>query len=211
MQLQRNLILVTIALGLTSVLRSQTLVEAKHGSPAPTSSSPALDTKSVAVSQDYQIGADDILSVNVWDEAELSKTVPVRPDGKITLPLIGDVVAAGKSTVQLQQELHDLLMNFIAVPEVTVIVQEVKSVRFNIVGEVIKPGSYPLSESVTILDAIAQAGGLGVYAKQNSIYVLRVRPDGTTILLPFRYKQVLKGQNQAQNIRLLPKDTVVVP
>jgi polysaccharide biosynthesis/export protein len=175
-------------------------------------SEPKVDNNKPATStDDYLIGADDVLSINVWKETDLSRTLPVRPDGKITLPLIGDVQAAGKTPQTLQKELRDSLAAYIAVPEVTVIVQEVKSVKFNIVGEVAKPGLYPLTESLTVLDAIAQAGGLGVYAKSNSIYVLRVRPDGSTFMLTFRYKQVLKGLNQAQNIKLQPRDTVVVP
>ena len=157
------------------------------------------------------IGVDDVLAVSVWKEPELSRTLPVRPDGKITLPLVGDVQAAGKTPYKLQQELHDSLAAFVAVPEVAVIVQEVKSLKFNIVGQVAKPGSYPITESMTVLDAIAQAGGVGIYAKSNSIYVLRIRPDGSSVQLQFRYKQVLKGTNLSQNVKLQPRDTIVVP
>lgn len=160
---------------------------------------------------DYQIGVDDVLAINVWKEPDLCRTVPVRPDGKITLPLLGDVQASGKTPRQLQQEIHDGLVSFVAVPAVTVIVQEVKSLKFNVVGQVIKPGSYPLSEPTTVLDAIAQAGGLGVYAKSGNIYVLRTMPDGSSIRLPFRYKQVLKGSNSTDNVKLQSRDTVVVP
>lgn len=160
---------------------------------------------------DYQIGVDDILAINVWKEPDLCRTLPVRPDGKITLPLIGDLQASGKTTQQLQQEIHNSLASFVAVPEVTVIVQEVRSQKFNIIGQVAKPGSYPLGESMTVLDAIAEAGGVGIYAKSNSIYVLRMRPDGTSVQLPFHYKQVLKGTNLSQNVRLQSRDTIVVP
>ena len=164
-----------------------------------------------ALADDYIIGADDTLAINVWKEPDLCRTVPVRPDGKITLPLLGDVQASGKTPRQLQQELREGLAAFVAVPDVTVIVQEVKSLKFNIVGEVVKPGSYPLTESTTVLDAIAVAGGLGEFAKRNSIYVLRVRPDGSSEKIPFRYKQVLKGDNLSQNVQLQPRDTIVVP
>jgi len=122
-----------------------------------------------------------------------------------------DVQAAGKTTQNLQQELHDKLAAYVAVPEVAVIVQEVKSRKYNIVGQVAKPGSYSLNETTTVLDAIAEAGGIGVYAKANSIYVLRILPDGSSVQLPFHYKQVLKGTNILQNVKLQPKDTVVVP
>jgi polysaccharide export outer membrane protein len=160
---------------------------------------------------DYVIGADDVLTINVWKEADLCRTVPVRPDGKITLPLIGDIAASGKTPRKLQQEIQEGLAAFVAVPEVTVIVQEVKSRKFNIVGEVTKPGSYPLTESTTVLDAIAQAGGLGEFAKSNSIYVLRIRQDGSSAKLPFEYKQVLKGNKVSQNIQLQAHDIIVVP
>lgn len=164
-----------------------------------------------AAADDYIIGADDTLAINVWKEPDLCKTVPVRPDGKITLPLIGDVQASGKTPRKLQQEIQESLTAFVAVPDVTVIVQEVKSLKFNIVGEVVKPGSYPLTESTTVLDAIAVAGGLAEFAKRNSIYVLRIRSDGSSERIPFRYKQVLKGSNLSQNVQLQAHDTVVVP
>ncbi len=183
------------------------------GSPSVESSSirnPAQPAKSV-IADDYVIGADDTLAINVWKEPDLCRTVPVRPDGKITLPLLGDVQASGKTPHKLQGEIQEGLAAFVAFPEVTVIVQEVKSLKFNIVGEVVKPGSYPLTESTTVLDAIALAGGLGEFAKRNSIYVLRVRADGSSERLPFRYKEVLKGSNLSQNVQLRAHDTVVVP
>ncbi len=160
---------------------------------------------------DYEIGADDILAINVWKEPDLCRTVPVRPDGKITMPLLGDLQAAGRTPRKLQQDIQQSLQAYVSVPEVTVTVQEVRSLKFNIVGQIMKPGSYPLSESMTVLDAISVAGGLGEFAKDNNIYVLRVFPDGTSVRLPFHYKQVLKGNNLSQNVRLQTRDTVVVP
>jgi polysaccharide export outer membrane protein len=165
----------------------------------------------IAAVPEYEIGADDILAINVWKEPDLCRTVPVRPDGKITMPLIGDLQASGTTPQKLQQEIQRGLQAYVSVPEVTVTVQEVRSLKFNIVGQIMKPGSYPLSESTTVLDAIAQAGGVGIYAKTNSIYVLRARPDGSSVQLPFHYKQVLKGSNLSQNIKLQPRDTIVVP
>jgi polysaccharide export outer membrane protein len=165
----------------------------------------------VATVPEYEIGADDILAINVWKEPDLCRTVPVRPDGKITMPLLGDLQAAGRTPLRLQQDIQQGLKAYVSVPEVTVTVQEVKSLKFNIVGQIMKPGSYPLSESTTVLDAIAQAGGVGIYAKSNSIYVLRLRADGSSVQLPFHYKQVLKGSNLSQNIKLQPRDTIVVP
>jgi len=103
------------------------------------------------------------------------------------------------------------LRNYISEPEVTVIVEQIKSQKFNVLGQVVKPGSYLLGNSPTVLDAIALAGGFRDFAKQKSIYVLRQNPDGTQSRLAFNYKEVIKGKNPEQNIRLQPNDTVVVP
>jgi len=159
----------------------------------------------------YIIGTDDVLSINVWKEAEVSRTVPVRSDGKISLPLAGEVQASGVTPLQLEKVLAAKLQSFISEPEVTVIVSEIKSQKFNILGQVAKSGSYSLTNSSTVLDAIAQAGGFRDFAKQKSIYILRQNPDGTQSRLPFNYKDVIKGKNSAQNIKLQPRDTIVVP
>jgi len=159
----------------------------------------------------YVIGAEDVLAVNIWREPEISRSVPVRPDGKITLPLIGDLETTGRTPVQLQAEIANRLEKYLNHPEVTVIVQEVKSPRFNVVGEVIRPGEYLLTKPMTVLDAIALAGGFRDFAKQSKIYVLRVNADGTRFRLPFNYKRVVKGGNPEQNIELRIHDTIVVP
>jgi len=161
--------------------------------------------------ESYVIGADDVLAINVWKEAEISRTVPVRTDGKISLPLIGELQAGGQTPRQLQQEITRQLQSYISEPEVTVIVQDSKSQKINILGMVARPGAYPLTGSATVLDAIAMAGGFKDFAKQKSIYVLRTAEDGTQKRLLFNYKEVIKGQNPEQNVRLLPRDTVVVP
>jgi len=159
----------------------------------------------------YVIGADDVLSINVWKEAEVSRTVPVRSDGKISLPLAGEVQASGQTPLQLEKALAAKLQGFISEPEVTVIVAEIKSQKFNILGQVSKPGTYPLTSASTVLDAIAIAGGFRDFAKQKSIYVLRQSPNGEESRLPFNYKEVIKGKNMAQNIKIQPRDTIVVP
>jgi polysaccharide export outer membrane protein len=161
--------------------------------------------------ESFVIGADDVIAINVWKEPDLSRSIPVRSDGKITLPLIGEVQAAGKTPHQLEVELVGKLQNFISEPEVTVIVQDVRSQRFNILGQVAKPGSYLLTSSTTVLDAIAMAGGFRDFAKKKSIYVLRQNSDGTQVRLPFNYSDVIKGQNFEQNVKLKPRDTVVIP
>ncbi|SRR5579884_2793272 len=160
---------------------------------------------------DYVIGSEDVLTINVWKEPDISRTVPVRPDGKITLPLLGDIQASGLTPRKLQDNISTGLRSYVSTPEVTVIVQEVKSLKFNIVGEIMKPGAYPLSEPMTVLDAIAVGGGLRDFAKASRIYVLRSANDGANSKLSFDYKQVIKGKNLAQNVQLRPGDTIVVP
>jgi len=172
-------------------------------------SPPTLEN--VLVDEDFKIGPDDVIAVNVWREPEVSQTLPVRPDGKISLPLAGEVVASGLTAKQLESTITQQLSIYLSRPEVTVIVREVKSQRVVVAGQVAKPGSYPLLTGMSVLDAIAQAGGPLEYAKVKSMYVLRTGPDGKPVRLKFNYKQVIHGQSLTQNIRLQPHDTVVVP
>jgi len=161
---------------------------------------------------DYVIGADDVLAVNVWKEPDISRSVPVRPDGKITLPLVGDTAASGLTPAQLRQNIEKRLEAYISSPVVTVIVQEVKSQKFNIVGEVARPGTYVLANPMTVLDAIAVAGGFREWAKVKDIYVLRLGADGVHERIPFNYRKVIKGRDFGQqNTQLKSRDTVVVP
>ena len=159
----------------------------------------------------YVIGANDVLAINVWKEPDVTRSVPVRSDGKISLPLAGELQAAGQTPRQLEQEITKRLQSYISDPEVTVIVTESRSQKINILGMVARPGTYLLSGSTTVLDAISMAGGFKDFAKKKSIYVLRASPDGTQKRIPFNYKEVIKGSNPEQNVKLLPGDTVVVP
>ena len=159
----------------------------------------------------YIIGSDDVLSINVWKEPEISKTVPVRPDGMISLPLLGEIKARGLTPVQLEGQIGDSLKKIMSDPQVTVIVTQVNSLSFNIMGQVARPGYFPLTRPMTVLDAIALCGGFRDFAKQKKIYVLRTSPDGKQERLKFNYKQVINGKNMAQNIQLQPHDTLVVP
>jgi polysaccharide biosynthesis/export protein len=180
----------------------------------PTSSDPTDPVQTAikkAQDESFVIGADDILAINVWKEPDISRSVPVRSDGKITLPLIGELQAGGLTPGQLQMEIATKLKSYISEPEVTVMVQEVKSQRFNVLGQVAKPGSYLLANSAKVLDAIALAGGFRDFAKKKSIYVLRRTPDGGQVRLPFNYADVIKGKKIEQNVELKPHDTVVVP
>ncbi len=172
---------------------------------------PAMAPADARLHDDYVIGPEDVLAINVWKEPEISRSVPVRSDGAISLPLVGEVQAGGLTPLQLEKDITKKLQAYISEPEVAVMVQEMKSKRFNVLGQVVRPGSYLLTGSTTVLDAIALAGGFRDFAKQKAIYVLRRNSDGTDERLPFNYKDVVKGKNVDQNIKLQPRDSVVVP
>jgi polysaccharide export outer membrane protein len=158
----------------------------------------------------FIIGNDDVLAINVWKEPDISRSIPVRSDGKISLPLVGEVQAAGQTPLALEKDIASKLKNYISEPEVTVMVQQVNSQKFNILGQVVRPGAYVIANSPTVLDAIALAGGFRDFAKQKSIYVLRQGPEGET-RLPFNYKDIVQGKNMSQNVKLQPRDTIIVP
>ena len=166
--------------------------------------------KPVADDPNYIIGPEDELIVNVWREADLSRTVPVRPDGKISLPLLNDVQASGLTPMQLGSEITTKLKKFISEPQVTIIVSKVNSQRIYIVGEVTHAGAYPLVPNMTVLEALSSAGGCTPFAKQTKIYILR-QENGREIRRPFNFKQVLTGQGMEQNILMKAGDTIVVP
>ena len=185
--------------------------EAKLVEPAPAPSASAAEAATKPHDDSFVIGNDDVLAINVWKEPDVSRSIPVRSDGKISLPLAGEIQAAGRTPLALEREIADKLKNYISEPEVTVMVQQINSQKFNILGQVMKPGAFPLTNSATVLDAIALAGGFRDFAKKKSVYVLRQNADGTQTRIPFNYKEVLKGENPAQNIKLQPRDTIVVP
>ncbi len=172
---------------------------------------PEAPPRNAHANETYVIGDDDVLSINVWKEPEISKSIPVRSDGKISLPLVGEVVAAGRTPPQLETAITDRLRGFITDPQVTVIVEQMNSQKFNIFGQVGKPGSYPLIAGITIVDALANAGGLRDFAKKKSIYVLRQNPGGGELRIPFNYDKFIKGKDVTQNIQIKPHDTIVVP
>jgi polysaccharide export outer membrane protein len=172
---------------------------------------PASPVSTKVEDDSFVIGPDDVLAVNVWKEPDISRSITVRSDGKITLPLVGELQASGQTPRQLEKTIAARLQSFISEPEVTVMVQEVRSQRFNILGQVVKPGSYLLTNSAKVLDAIALAGGFRDFAKKKSIYVLRANSSGGQSRLPFNYAQVIKGKNPEQNVELKPHDTVVIP
>jgi polysaccharide export outer membrane protein len=156
----------------------------------------------------YRVGADDELAISVWHEPELSQVVVVRPDGMITLPLLNDVSVVGLSTEEVQSLLVQKLRPLVNDPQVTVTVKAARSKKVFLVGNVTKQGSYPLTGKMTVLELVAEAGGLGPFAKTGSIYILR-KEGGKEIRVHFNYKKALSGK--AENPELLPGDMVVVP
>src|ERR1700693_5222235 len=169
------------------------------GSPAATQSAQNVEASAAkAHDNSFVIGNDDVLAINVWKEPDISRSIPVRSDGKISLPLVGEVQATGRTPLKLEQDIAAKLKNYISEPEVTVIVQQINSQKFNILGQVTRPGTYPLTNSLTVLDAIAVASGFRDFAKKKSIYVLRQNPDGGQSRIPFNYKDVIRGKNAEQ-------------
>ena len=157
----------------------------------------------------YLISPGDVLEVQVWKEPEISKVLPVRPDGKISLPLLNDVQAAGLTAASLAADLTEKLKKFISDPQVTVILAQVNSQRVYIMGEVLRGGSYPLEAGMTVLQALSNAGGFTTFANQRKIYVLR-QVNGKQVKYPFNYKAVIKGRKTEENRVLQPGDTIVV-
>ena len=160
---------------------------------------------------DYLIGPDDVLQVLFWREKENSAEVIVRPDGMISLPLLNDVQAGGLTPEQLRQKvIKDSMRFFTAEPEVSIVVKTINSRKVFITGQVARPGAYPLGAPTTVLQLIAMAGGLGDFANQKRISVMRVE-NGKPVSYKFNYKEVTNGKNLKQNILLKPGDTVIVP
>ena len=182
----------------------------------PSTATPSsIDTPKVAQNptidlNNYIIGEQDSLMITVWKEKELSGPVVVRPDGKITVPLVGEVEVVGMTPLQVQALLADKLKPFVTIPQVTVAVNEIRSRRVYLIGHAAKEGSFNINSSTTVLQIIAQAGGLKDFAKRKKIYVLR-QQGGDQVHLPFNYDEVIKGRKKEQNILLQPGDTIVVP
>ena len=165
---------------------------------------------SAAADPTYVIGPEDGLDISVWKEPDVSRAVPVRPDGKISLPLLNDIQAAGLTPMQLQAVVTEGLKKFFTGPQVTVIVTQINSRRIYVMGEVARPGAFPMLPNMTILQALSTAGGFSQYAKLSAIYLLRTE-NGRQVTYPFNYKEVIRGQKPEQNIALKPGDTIVVP
>jgi len=159
---------------------------------------------------DYRIGPQDVLRIDVWKEPDISRTIPVRPDGKISLPLMNDVHAAGQTAMELAALIREGLSKYINSPQVTVTVTEINSRRIYVTGEVMRPGAQPLLPNMTALQALTSSGGFTQFAKTKSIYILRTE-GGQQVKHPFNYKAVLDGKHPEDNIQLQPGDVIVVP
>lgn len=166
--------------------------------------------KSATADANYTIGAQDVLDISVWKEPGVSRTVPVRPDGKISLPLLDDVQAAGLTPMQLSDLLTAKLKKYLANPQVTVIVTQINSQRVYVIGQVARQGAYPLLPGMTILQALSSAGGFSQFANQKKIELLRTT-GGKLVKYRFNYKEAIEGVNPEQNMTLKVGDQIIVP
>jgi polysaccharide export outer membrane protein len=159
---------------------------------------------------EYRIGSADLLEISVWDNESLSRTVVVRPDGKISLPLLNDVQAAGLTTMELREIITRRLVEYTPAPEVSVIVSEVHSFAVSVLGEVREPGRFELNGRLSVLDVLAQAGGLTEFAARSKIMIFRPMGD-TTDRIRFDYERVVSGDGPRKIVFVQPGDTIVVP
>jgi len=199
--------LIGLVLGLISL--SGMLVACNPFDPKPEPSAIANATYSVG---DYKICPEDVLEVIVWRNQDLSKVVTVRPDGKVSLPLIGDVVAVGLTPDQLTKEVITRLKDYKENPNVSVVVQQVNSYGIYVLGEVAHPGKYQLKSYTTVLQAVSMAGGFTPYAAKNKMFMLRKIPDkDTEVRIPIDYDEIVSGEDSTHNAIMIPGDTLVVP
>jgi polysaccharide export outer membrane protein len=196
----RTSVFVLLALSLTLCVSAQQVAN-KKGS---------AGIQAAVADPNYVIGPQDVVDISVWKEPELSRSVPVRPDGKISLPLVNDVQAAGLTPAQLGAQITTSLTKYVTNPQVTVIVSQINSQRIYILGEVARAGSYTLLPEMTVLQALSDAGGFTAFANSKKIYVLR-QDNGKQQKVPFNYKDVVSGKDPGQNITLKPGDTIIVP
>jgi polysaccharide export outer membrane protein len=175
----------------------------------PPAESPKSDANASVAGPDYVIGPEDVLHIAVWKESDLTATLPVRPDGKISLPLLNDVQAAGLTPMQLADSLTEKLKKYVASPRVTVVVSTINSKRIFMVGEVGHAGPIPMLPNMTVLQALSSAG-MTQFANTKKIYVMRVQ-NGKQEKLPVNYRKLVKGEQMEQNYLLQPGDTIVVP
>lgn len=207
----RQFVATTACLSCTCVALAQEPVRHDEGAPAsaPILAAGAREARIVASDRDYQIGPEDVLDISVWKNPELSRTVPVRPDGKVSLPLVNDIHAAGLTPSALREELTRRLAEYVPSPEVAVIVREVHSAKVSVVGAVRTPGRYDVRSPATVLELIALAQGFTDFASRDRIVVLR-QNGNTPTRIPFNYRKIADGTEQ-ENFFVQPGDIIVVP
>jgi polysaccharide export outer membrane protein len=207
------LVLIAVFLSATGIY-AQSVATAESNSAGPLNSGHAdtattADLQAESLTSQFTLGPADVIRVNVWKNTDLSQTVTVGPDGFVSLPLLGDVHVAGMTANQLAHSLSSRLVSYVVSAQVTVSVVEIRSRQVFVTGQVGKPGGYSLVAPITVLQLIAQAGGLNTFANRKGIIVLR-ESNGSTQRLKFNYVAAIRGDNK-QNIALQPGDTVIVP
>lgn len=204
-----NIVLVMVALLAPAALSQQAATNNERSSSA-VMSSDGESKKPATTDANYIIGPQDVLDINVWKEPTVSRTVPVRPDGKISLPLLDDVQASGLTPMQLADSLTEKLKKYMAQPQVTVIVTQINSQRVYVIGNVARPGAYPLIPGMTMLQALSSAGGFLQFANEKKVFLLRT-VNGKQTKFYFNYKDVINGKKESQNLTIEAGDTIVVP
>jgi polysaccharide export outer membrane protein len=210
MKYARAIVLAGLVTVMVNPASCQTTVAAKGTQPAVTSDQTVGGVKAATTDPEYVIGALDSLNINVWKEPELSGGVVVRNDGKISIPLLNDVPAAGDTPTQLAAVITDKLKQYVSDPHVTVVVTKIDSKKVFLLGEVGHVGPITMLPDMTVLQALASGGGFGKFANLKKIYILRTE-NGKQTKIPFNYKDVISGKAPAQNIALKAGDTIVVP
>ncbi len=206
LQILIGLLLMPLGLGWNAAAQSTDSTSSQKPDAGKTSA--AAPTPATTEQEDYHIGPQDVVQIDVWKEPEISRTIPVRPDGKISLPLLNDVQAAGLTAMQLAGNIHEGLTKYLNNPQVTVTVNQINSRRVFVTGEVARSGALPLLPSMTVLQALSSSGGFTQFAKEKGIYILR-NENGKQVKHPYNYKDVLKGKKE--DILLQPGDVIVVP
>jgi polysaccharide export outer membrane protein len=191
-----------------SSLFAQKPLNSAQTSPSATAPKAAEETAKPADETEYRIGPQDVLQIDVWKEPEITRTIPVRPDGKISLPLLDDVQAAGLTAMQLAGRIREGLTKYLTNPQVTVTVTQINSRRVYVTGEVTKSGALPLLPGMTALQALSSSGGFTQFAREKGIYILRTE-KGKQVKLPYNYRDVLKGRQE--DVVLQAGDVIVVP
>jgi polysaccharide export outer membrane protein len=158
----------------------------------------------------YKIGPEDLLEISVWKEQDLQKEVLVRPDGRISFPLVGEVIVSGKTPAEVQDEIAARLKKYIPDPVVTILIKKIASYKIYVIGQVNKSGQFVVGQYLDVTQALALAGGLTPFASEDKIKILR-RKNGKEVVIPFEYSAIKKGENLEQNVILQSADVVIVP